>query len=53
MARIDKYWVPRRLGGGKGGEKRKNKDEELYVKTIKKELRDHAEALVDKKPKTE
>ena len=31
MARIDKYWVPRRLGGGKGGEKRKNKDEELYV----------------------
>ena len=53
MARIDKYWVPRRLGGGKGGEKRKNKDEELYVKNIKKELREQAEALTDKKLKSE
>ena len=40
LARIDKYWVPRRLGGGKGGSNRKNKEEEAYVKGIKKELRE-------------
>ena len=28
ICRIDKYWVPRRLGGGKGGETRRNRDEE-------------------------
>jgi hypothetical protein len=53
LARVDKYWLPRRLGGGRGGENRKNKEEELYVKTIKKELRDQAEALSSKKPKLE
>jgi U1 small nuclear ribonucleoprotein 70kDa len=53
LARIDKYWVPRRLGGGKGGEKRRNRDEEQYVKTLKKEMREKAEALAEKKPKTE
>ena len=28
QCRIDKYWVPKRLGGGKGGDTRRNKDEE-------------------------
>lgn len=40
IGRKDKYWVPRRLGGGKGGETRRNKEEELYIKEIKKELRE-------------
>ena len=42
LARVDKYWLPRRLGGGKGGENRKNKDEELYIKEIRRELRESA-----------
>lgn len=28
LSRIDKYWIPRRLGGGKGGDSRRNRDEE-------------------------
>lgn len=39
LGRIDRDWIPRRLGGGKGGETRRNKEEELYIKDIKKELR--------------
>ena len=37
LARIDKYWLPRRLGGGKGG--RRNNEEEALIKEIKREMR--------------
>lgn len=40
QARVDKYWLPRRLGGGKGGEKRRNRDEEKYLKDCRKEFRE-------------
>lgn len=40
LARVDKYWLPRRLGGGKGGDKRRNREEEKYLKEIRKEFRD-------------
>jgi len=39
LARIDKRWLPRRLGGGKGGETRKNKAEEDLVRELRKEIR--------------
>ena len=39
QGRTDKYWYPRRLGGGRGGEYRRNKEEEEYIKEIKKELK--------------
>lgn len=40
LARIDKYWLPRRLGGGKGGENRKGtKEHDEYIKEIKRDLR--------------
>ena len=38
--RTDRYWLPRRLGGGKGGDTRKNRDEEALLKDIKRELRE-------------
>ena len=41
MCRIDSHWVPRRLGGGKGGESRRNVKEEQYIREIKRELRDN------------
>ena len=44
LARVDKYWLPRRLGGGKGGDSRKNADEEQYIKSIRKELREQWKA---------
>ena len=40
LARVDRHWIPRRLGGGKGGESRKNRDEDAYFKNIKRELRE-------------
>jgi len=40
MARTDKYWLPRRLGGGKGGDKRRNREEDKYLREIRKEFRD-------------
>ena len=52
QARIDRHWLPRRLGGGKGGESRRNRDEESYVKEIRKELREQQDQ-VTKKLKTE
>jgi len=39
LARVDRYWLPRRLGGGKGGESRRNKDEESTIREIRHELR--------------
>ena len=41
LSRKDKYWVPRRLGGGKGGDSRRNRDEEQYIKDVKRELREN------------
>ena len=39
-ARTDRYWLPRRLGGGKGGDSRKaTKEHDAYLKEIKRELR--------------
>lgn len=39
-ARLDETWLPRRLGGGKGGEKRKaTKEHQEYIKSIRRELR--------------
>lgn len=40
LARTDKYWLPRRLGGGKGGDKRRNREEDKYLREIRKEFRD-------------
>ena len=45
LSRMDKYWVPRRLGGGKGGESRRNREEEQYIKDIKKELKNNSKKL--------
>ena len=66
LARIDRHWLPRRLGGGKGGESRRNRDEEAYVKEIRRELREQQDqankklkldsgeaAVADKKSKKE
>ena len=40
QARIDRYWLPMRLGGGKGGSSRKaTKEHSEYIKDIKRELR--------------
>jgi U1 small nuclear ribonucleoprotein len=40
QARIDKYWLPKRLGGGKGGDKRRaNKEHQDYIREIKRDLR--------------
>ena len=49
-SRIDKYWVPRRLGGGKGGDTRRDREDEAYVKELRRELR--AQEL-EKKQKTQ
>lgn len=49
-SRIDKYWVPRRLGGGKGGESRRDREDEAYVKELKRELRSQE---LEKKQKTQ
>ena len=46
FGRTNRDWLPRRLGGGKGGESRRNREEELYIKEIRRELR---EAHKDKK----
>lgn len=43
LGRTDKYWLPRRLGGGKGGESRRNREDEAYIKEIKRELREQRE----------
>ena len=40
FGRLNRDWLPRRLGGGKGGESRRNREEELYVKEIKRGLRE-------------
>jgi len=40
LARVDRYWLPRRLGGGKGGDSRRNKEEENYIREIRRELRE-------------
>jgi U1 small nuclear ribonucleoprotein len=40
LARTDKYWLPKRLGGGKGGDSRRNRDEEAYIREIRKDLRE-------------
>ena len=40
LARIDRRWLPRRLGGGKGGETRRGtKESQDFVRQIKNELR--------------
>lgn len=40
QARVDKYWLPRRLGGGKGGDTRQaSKEHQEYLKEIKREIR--------------
>ena len=39
LGRTDKYWYPTRLGGGRGAETRRNKDEGVYIKEIKKEMK--------------
>mmetsp|Transcript_17829 Transcript_17829/g.30242 ORF Transcript_17829/g.30242 Transcript_17829/m.30242 type:complete len:105 (-) Transcript_17829:94-408(-) len=44
LARIDKYWLPRRLGGGKGGDSRRNPEEESMIKQIRKEIRERQKA---------
>ena len=37
QARIDKRWLPKRLGGGRGGETRKaNQEEKDLIKEIRK-----------------
>ena len=40
QARVDKYWLPRRLGGGKGGDTRKApKEHQEYLKDIRRVVR--------------
>ena len=39
LGRTDKYWLPRRLGGGRG-DTRRSKAEETFIKDVKKELKD-------------
>ena len=40
QSRVDRYWLPMRLGGGKGGSSRKATKEHVdYIKEIKRELR--------------
>jgi hypothetical protein len=41
LSRIDKYWLPKRLGGGKGGIKRKNREEDEWVKELRKEIKEN------------
>lgn len=38
-ARRDRNWLPRRLGGGKGGESRRNKEDEQFIRDIRRDLR--------------
>lgn len=38
-ARRDRNWLPRRLGGGKGGESRRNREDEQFIRDIRRELR--------------
>ena len=45
LARNDKFWLPRRLGGGKGGERRRNREEENYIREIKKQLREQQKVV--------
>lgn len=52
QARIDKYWLPRRLGGGRGGEKRKaTKGHSELMKEIKREFRKEVEREKEKQGK--
>lgn len=41
LAREDKYWLPKRLGGGKGGLKRKNREEDEWIKELRKEIKEN------------
>lgn len=49
QGRTDKYWYPKRLGGGRGGEKRRDKNEEELIKDIKKELKNQTKPLLQKR----
>ena len=42
LARTDRYWLPRRLGGGKGDTRRGTQSEIDFVKEIKRELKKEA-----------
>ena len=54
LGRVDRYWLPRRLGGGKGGDKRKaSREHDDYIKGIKRELRKEQEAKVEAEKKRE
>ena len=44
-SRNDKHWLPRRLGGGKGGESRRNREDEVLIKEIKRDLREKEKKL--------
>jgi len=58
QARTDRYWLPRRLGGGKGEKRRAPREHQTYLKDIKRELRrewdkDKKEPATTKKQKVE
>ena len=42
LARTDRYWLPRRLGGGKGDTRRGTQEEVDFVKDIKREIKKEA-----------
>jgi U1 small nuclear ribonucleoprotein len=48
LGRTKKSWVPRRLGGGKGGETRKA-DTDYLVEEVMRELRREQQDLEDKR----
>lgn len=40
QARVDKYWLPMRLGGGKGGDTRKaSKEHQEWLRALRKEIK--------------
>lgn len=40
LGRTDRKWLPRRLGGGKGGASRRNEEEDALIKELERELRE-------------
>jgi hypothetical protein len=49
QGRTDKYWYPKRLGGGRGGDTRRDKQDEEFIKDIKKELKNTPKSLLTKR----
>ena len=45
LARTDRFWLPRRLGGGKGDSRRGTQEEIEFVKDIKREIKKEAKDL--------